>query len=42
MRAIQKTEIKEQKRQARQQKRFHLKVAEQANHQKHFRDPLLQ
>jgi pre-60S factor REI1 len=35
-------ELKEQKRAAREQRKFQAKVAEKANQQKHFRDPLLQ
>jgi hypothetical protein len=34
--------MKEVKRAERQQRKFQLKVAEKANSQKHFRDPLLQ
>jgi len=41
-RSLQKTQIKEKKREQREQRKFEARVNAKANQQKHFRDPLLQ
>jgi pre-60S factor REI1 len=41
-RQLQTKNLKDQKRAAREQRKFQAKVSEKANSQKHFRDPLLQ